>query len=143
MTGISILSIESLLAETTKRLLSPEELGEVRRILYGKQVSPLQIPESVHQIAESANFTVESYSFDALSEIFRDPRFVRIGLVQHKMPLSPSSPFQDQLDAVHSKISVITKAASIAGVNILCYQVRFVYRLVCMPCFCDYIDAKS
>ena len=123
MTGASIHSIDSLLNETTKRLLSPAELCEIRRILYGKPTSPLQLPESVFQIAESAKFSVESYRFDAMPEFFRDPRIVRIGLVQHKMPLTPSSPFQDQLDAVHSKISLITKAASIAGVNILCYQV--------------------
>ena len=123
MTETSIFSIDSLLDEATTRLLSSEELGEIRRILYGKPASPLHLPKPVYEIASSANFSVESYKFDALPEIFRDPRIVRIGMVQHKIPLSPSSPFQDQLDAVHSKISTITRAASLAGVNILCYQV--------------------
>ena len=121
------ISLDSVLDESLNRPLSMEELNEVRRILYGTSAKPLAIPQPVLDLSKSDNFTVKAYRFSAKPESFRDPRIVRIGLVQHKLPLPPSSPFQEQLEAVHSRISQITKAASLGGVNIICFQVFAVY----------------
>lgn len=119
------ISLDSVLDESINRPLTIEELNEVRRIIYGTSAKPLDIPQSVLDLSKSENFTVKAYRFSAKSETFRDPRIVRIGLVQHKLPLPPSSPFQEQMEAVHARISQITKAASLGGVNIICFQVFF------------------
>ena len=118
-----IISLEHILAESHTRSLTIEEVSQVRRILYGTSALPLEIPKSAIDVSTLGNFTIDGYKFEAKPEVFRDPRIIRIGLVQHGMPLPPSAPFKEQLDAVHKKIELIINAASLSGVNILCLQV--------------------
>lgn len=49
-------------------------------------------------------------------------RVVRIGLVQNSIVAETTAPVGVQRSALHNKISRITEAAALCGVNVLCYQ---------------------
>ncbi|KAK7072103.1 Beta-ureidopropionase, partial [Halocaridina rubra] len=47
---------------------------------------------------------------------------VRIGVVQNSIVKETTTPIADQRAAIYTKITKITEAASLCGVNIICYQ---------------------
>lgn len=47
---------------------------------------------------------------------------MRIGAVQNSIAADTTAPVSVQRTALHSKISRITEAAALCGVNVLCYQ---------------------
>lgn len=49
-------------------------------------------------------------------------RIVRIGVVQNSIAADTTAPVSVQRTALHNKISRITEAAALCGVNVLCYQ---------------------
>lgn len=111
-------SLESCL----EKHLPPKELEEVKRILYGKPVSKLELPEGALKMAAHGNFELAGYKFDVQEEQMRRPRIVRIGAVQNKIVLPTSAPLASQLSALHGRIKEITEAAAMCGVNIICFQ---------------------
>ena len=73
-------------------------------------------------MASDHQFEMKGYKFEAEKEQLRPERRVRIGLVQNSIVKSTSDLIESQRSAIHSKIEKITLAASLAGVNIICFQ---------------------
>ncbi|CRK93358.1 CLUMA_CG006899, isoform A [Clunio marinus] len=113
----------SSLEDCLVKHIPPNELKEVKRILYGRSDdNAIPICETAKKIAEKNKFEVKSYQFDALSEDSRSPRIVKIGAIQNSIVASTSEPISKQRDAIHQKIGNIIDAAGADGVNILCLQ---------------------
>lgn len=55
----------------------------------------------------------------------REPRIVRVGLIQNSIALPTTAPFLDQNRAILEKVKPIIDAAGASGVNILCLQVGY------------------
>lgn len=55
----------------------------------------------------------------------REPRIVRVGLIQNSIALPTTAPFSDQKRAILDKVKPIIDAAGASGVNILCLQVGY------------------
>ncbi|XP_074635265.1 beta-ureidopropionase-like [Acropora palmata] len=102
--------------------LPAKELEEVKRILYGKPVSKLELPARALKFADENDFELVGYKFGVQEEQLRRPRIVRIGAVQNKIVLPTNAPLANQLSALHSRIKEITNTAALCGVNIICFQ---------------------
>ncbi|PNX98021.1 beta-ureidopropionase-like protein, partial [Trifolium pratense] len=63
-----------------------------------------------------------AYSFHADKEVIREPRVVRVGLIQNSIALPTTAHFVDQKKAIFEKVKPIIDAAGSSGVNILCLQ---------------------
>eukprot|EP01137_Pigoraptor_chileana_P008961 Opistho-2@56526 len=117
-TPAEVESLERILSEH----LPAEQHAHVTRLLYGKSLPPLDIPESVAAIAQRNDFEIKGYAFAAAREHVRAPRIVRIGLVQNSIALPTTAPVLDQIDAIHKKVGNIVDAAAGMGVNVICFQ---------------------
>ncbi|KXJ29101.1 beta-ureidopropionase [Exaiptasia diaphana] len=102
--------------------IPPEELKEVKRILYGSPASKLELPEEAIKIAANNGFELAGYKITASEEQLRAPRNVRIGAVQNKIVLPTNQPIAKQRDALHARIKDIVSAAALCGVNVICFQ---------------------
>ncbi|GMN58379.1 hypothetical protein TIFTF001_027483 [Ficus carica] len=63
-----------------------------------------------------------AFRFHADKELLREPRVVRVGLIQNSIVLPTTAPFSDQKTAIFQKIKPIIDAAGASGVNVLCLQ---------------------
>ena len=78
--------IESLESALNKSALSGNELSEVKRILYGRELPSLNLPSAAVKRAEQLGFELAGYAFDqAAKESTRPERKVNIGLIQNKI----------------------------------------------------------
>ncbi|KAG6406751.1 hypothetical protein SASPL_134360 [Salvia splendens] len=64
----------------------------------------------------------QAFSFRADKESLREPRSVRVGLVQNSIALPTTEPFLDQKRGIFEKLTPIIEAAGASGVNIPCLQ---------------------
>ncbi|KAM5193237.1 beta-ureidopropionase [Mantella aurantiaca] len=113
-----LVSLEGLLAKH----LPAEQLREVWRVLYGKEIRSLDLPSCAVDSASQGNFELKGYAFEAAVEQLRRPRTVRVGLIQNKIQLPTTSPVAEQVNALHRRISEIVEVAAMCGVNIICFQ---------------------
>lgn len=60
-------------------------------------------------------FAFASYNF------FLD-RIVRVGVIQNAIVKETTAPIAEQRAALHARISCMTEAAALCGVNIICFQ---------------------
>lgn len=67
----------------------------------------------------------QAFCFGADKELLREPRFVRVGLIQNSISVPTTAPFLDQKRAIYKKLEPMIDAAGTSGVNILCLQVIF------------------
>lgn len=111
-------SIESIL----EKHIPKEELKTVWRVLYGKELGKLEIPESAFNLAAERNFEIQGHVFEALPEELRPPRIVRVGAIQNQIVAPTSAPVSEQRSAIHNRICEIIEAAALCNVNILCLQ---------------------
>ncbi len=116
-TSKEIDSLEGLL-----RKLDPADQKEAFRILYGDSPDTLPIPADVAKYAEKHNFDVAAYKFHAADEQRREPRVVRIGVIQNQIVASTSAPVNEQFEALVDRIETIIHMAGKMGVNVLCLQ---------------------
>lgn len=65
----------------------------------------------------------QAFCFSADKELLREPRVVRVGLIQNSIALPTTAPFLDQKKAIFEKLGPMIDAAGASGVNILCLQV--------------------
>ncbi|XP_049840549.1 beta-ureidopropionase isoform X2 [Schistocerca gregaria] len=86
----------------------------------------LEIPSTAEELAKNHDFEIKGYTFEAQPEQLRNPRIVRVGLVQNRIVLPTNAPIAEQRDALHRRIATIVEAAAISGVNILCLQESWV-----------------
>ncbi|CAG0892285.1 unnamed protein product [Cyprideis torosa] len=110
------------LEEILERNLSGRDLEEVRRILYGKKLSPLSFSEEATEAAKALDLELKGYHFTAKPEDTRPPRITRVGLVQNKIVLPTTAKVTEQVAALHVRISAVVEVAAKAGVNVVCFQ---------------------
>ncbi|OBS57997.1 hypothetical protein A6R68_10881 [Neotoma lepida] len=110
------------LEQCLEKHLPPDDLGEVKRVLYGKQTRNLDLPRKALETASERNFELKGYAFGAAQEQQRCPQIVRVGLVQNRIPLPTSAPVAEQVSALHKRIEAIVEVAAMCGVNIICFQ---------------------
>lgn len=84
----------------------------------GEPVAALPLPPATAQAAAAGGFDLQGYKFKALEEQLRPPRIVRVGLVQHAMPVPASAPYREQRAAVHARVRQLIEAAGAAGVQV-------------------------
>jgi len=118
MAGCELESLESVLEEHIPK----EKLGEVRRILYGKEAQKLEVSEVAVSNAEEMDFQVMSYRLGAQGEELRKPRRVVVGIIQNKIVLPTHNTVTDQISALHSRVGAMIETAALSGANIICLQ---------------------
>uniref|UniRef100_W5MJE9 Beta-ureidopropionase n=1 Tax=Lepisosteus oculatus TaxID=7918 RepID=W5MJE9_LEPOC len=135
MSAAQFESLESIL----EKHIPPEELKEVRRRLFGKELKKLEFPSDAIEAAKERDFELQGYVLEAALEQLRKPFIVRVGLVQNKIVHPTDAPVIDQLiflwlhhsdllvqlhkiTALHRRIGEIVEVASMCGVNIVCFQ---------------------
>ncbi|XP_064612645.1 beta-ureidopropionase-like [Liolophura sinensis] len=111
-------SLEKLLGDK----LPASELKEVKRILYGKELRELKLPEELVLDAEGKNVDLAGYVFEAAPEETRSPRVVRIGAIQNKIVLPTTASIIEQRSALHANVGDMIRMAGESGVNIVCLQ---------------------
>lgn len=113
-----LVSVESVL----EKYVPQDELTEVKRVLYGKPVEPLDLGADEGTKAEEGGYELAGWKIKALSEETRPPRRVTIALIQNKIVLPTDSPVADQVTALHRRIGVMIETAAQTGANIVCLQ---------------------
>nr|XP_056715585.1 beta-ureidopropionase [Euleptes europaea] len=109
-------------SQCLERYLPAEQLAEAKRILYGERVRPLDLPSVATSAAGERNFDLLGYGFQAEPEQLRQPRVVRVGLIQNKIPLPTDAPVAEQVAALHKRIEEIVEVAAMCKVNVVCFQ---------------------
>ncbi|XP_017481764.1 PREDICTED: beta-ureidopropionase [Rhagoletis zephyria] len=111
------------LEECLEKHIPPNELKEVKRILYGvPEDDVLELPEASVSLASDHDFEIKGYRLSAQKEQIRKPRIVRVGAIQNSIVLPTTAPVDKQREAIWNKIRIIIKAAAKADVNIICMQ---------------------
>ncbi|XP_069817295.1 beta-ureidopropionase [Dendropsophus ebraccatus] len=113
-----LVSVEQVL----EKYIPAGERREVWRLLYGRELRPLNLPTCAVDSASQQGFELKGYAFDAAQEQLRRPRVVRVGLIQHKIQLPTTSPVAEQVNAMHRRIAEIVEVAAKCDVNIVCFQ---------------------
>lgn len=115
-------SLQHLLKENLK----PHHFQEVNRLLTGlncgKVLETIALPESATALSMEHGFDLQAFCFHADKEVLREPRVVRVGLIQNSIVLPTTAHFIDQKKAIFEKVKPIVDAAGSSGVNILCLQ---------------------
>jgi beta-ureidopropionase len=111
-------SVEDILSQH----VPADDLAEVKRIFYGKELKALNIANEAEKLAVKYDFDIQGYKFEARTEQVRAPRIVRVGIIQNHIVLPTSSPLEVQRAAIHERIATIVEAAALCGVNVLCFQ---------------------
>ncbi|KAM0853109.1 hypothetical protein ACQ4PT_051296 [Festuca glaucescens] len=106
--------------------LSPELFKEASRLLLGlncaRPLEAISLPGATPALAEAHDFDVQAFRFNADKEQMRQPRIVRVGLVQNSIAVPTTCHFADQKKAIMEKVKLIVDAAGASGVNVLCLQ---------------------
>ncbi|KAK4724229.1 hypothetical protein R3W88_027008 [Solanum pinnatisectum] len=106
--------------------LSPQLFQEVNRILLGqncgKKLESIALPQPVKALSANHDFDLQAFSFSADKESLREPRIVRVGLIQNSVALPTTEPFLNQREAIFQKLIPMIDAAGSSGVNIICLQ---------------------
>ena len=99
--------------------LPEKELAEVKRLIYGRELQALELPEW----NGTKEFDVQGYVLGGgVAEQLRPQRIVRVGLIQHAIELPTTEPLQKQREVLHVKIQKYIEHAGSCGVNVLCLQ---------------------
>ena len=83
---------------------------------------PLSFPSEALKLAEANDFQLAGYKIEADQEATRPPRVIRVGVVQNVIVQPTHEDVTVQRDALHQRMTSIIGAASLAGVNVLCFQ---------------------
>lgn len=85
-----------------QKYIPEDKLIEVKRVLYGANrgapVQQLSLNKEVHEAADSAAFDVQGYRFTARQEQNRQPRVVKIGLIQNSIKAPTTAPYAVQTE---------------------------------------------
>jgi len=111
-------SVESVL----EKHLPEEELGEVKRILYGRPARPMKISEEAQNRASEGGYEIAGWEIDAQQEETRPPRKVTIALIQNKIVLPTDAPIVEQIAALHARVGSIIENAGRSGAHVVCLQ---------------------
>ncbi|CAI0448561.1 unnamed protein product [Linum tenue] len=121
----SICGYESL-CQLLSSNLEPHLFEEVNRLILGlncgKALQSVAIPEPAKALSDEHDFDLQAFRFNADREALREPRVVRVGLIQNSIAIPTTASFSDQKKAIFQKLKPIIEAAGSSGVNILCLQ---------------------
>uniref|UniRef100_A0A8C1UE47 Ureidopropionase, beta n=1 Tax=Cyprinus carpio TaxID=7962 RepID=A0A8C1UE47_CYPCA len=67
------------------------------RVLFGKELKKLNLPQSAIDAAVEQDFDLKGYVFEASPEQLRPPRTVHVGLIQNKIVLPTDAPVLEQV----------------------------------------------
>uniref|UniRef100_A0A8C2Q8G8 Ureidopropionase, beta n=1 Tax=Cyprinus carpio TaxID=7962 RepID=A0A8C2Q8G8_CYPCA len=84
------------------------------RLLFGKELKKLNLPQSAIDAAVEQDFDLKGYVFEASPEQLRPPRTVHVGLIQNKIVLPTDAPVLEQVRERSTQC--------MSGVNIECFQ---------------------
>ncbi|KAJ8414721.1 hypothetical protein AAFF_G00022440 [Aldrovandia affinis] len=118
MSGSQFESLE----KTLEKYIPPDELKDVRRILFGNDTKKFDLPESAVEAASERDFELQGCVFEAGREQLRQPRVIRVGLIQNTIVLPTEAPVIDQITALHKRVGEMVEVAAMCGVNIVCFQ---------------------
>ncbi|KAJ8312304.1 hypothetical protein KUTeg_009677 [Tegillarca granosa] len=107
--------------KSLEKHLPPQELAEVRRILYGKELGWIS-QKMLRSWLMRRTLKYRAIGFTAETESLRTSRNIRVGLIQNKIVLPTTAPIPDQRQAHHQRITEIIDVAAQCGVNITCLQ---------------------
>ncbi|XP_010254543.1 PREDICTED: beta-ureidopropionase [Nelumbo nucifera] len=114
--------------------LEPHVFQEVSRLLLGlncgRALDPIVLPKLATSFSKEHDFDLQAFCFHADKELLREPRMVRVGLIQNSIALPTTAPFLDQKRAILQKIKPIIDAAGASSVNILCLQEAWIMPFV-------------
>lgn len=113
---------EQSLDEIIKKNLNKDELKQFNRIYYGQEYCEFELKDSILDLSRQGNFELAAFKFSAVKEEVRNPRLVKVGLIQHSIVQPTDSPIKEQKEAIFEKIKKIIEVAAAEGVNILCLQ---------------------
>uniref|UniRef100_H3B640 Beta-ureidopropionase n=1 Tax=Latimeria chalumnae TaxID=7897 RepID=H3B640_LATCH len=101
--------------------LPAEQLSEVRRLLYGAETRRLEIPKGTVEVASERKFELQGYGFEAASEELRQPRVVRVGLIQNTIVLPTDAPVAEQVSKEPGIVEAVIfiRTGFIAGDHLL------------------------
>jgi beta-ureidopropionase len=85
--------------KSLKDHLPEAEYAEVRRILYGNELTKLDFSADAINAAADKSFELQGYAFPSVRETFRPPRIVRVGLIQNQIVLPTTAPIAEQVRA--------------------------------------------
>ncbi|XP_029475896.1 beta-ureidopropionase isoform X2 [Rhinatrema bivittatum] len=98
------------------------ELQEVKRLLYGPETRKLELASAAVKAASEHDFELQGHGLEAAGEQLRQPRRVRVGLIQNRIPLPTEAAVVEQVTALHKRIGEMVAVAAMCGVNIVCFQ---------------------
>uniref|UniRef100_A0A0E9X7E2 CN hydrolase domain-containing protein n=1 Tax=Anguilla anguilla TaxID=7936 RepID=A0A0E9X7E2_ANGAN len=111
------------LEKTLEKYIPPDELKNVRRILFGNDTNrELELSKSAVDAALERDFELKGCIFEAGREQLRQPRVVRVGLIQNAIVLPTDAPVMEQITALHRRVGEMVEVAAMCGVNIVCFQ---------------------
>ncbi|CAH1802234.1 unnamed protein product [Owenia fusiformis] len=111
-------SLENIL----EKHVPADELKEVFRILYGRQLEPLNFSEAATKLATDRKVELKGYAFAKAPMQTVAARIVRVGAIQNKIVLPTTAPIQEQLESLHRRLGEVIDIAGESGVNVLCLQ---------------------
>nr|XP_033812916.1 beta-ureidopropionase isoform X2 [Geotrypetes seraphini] len=82
----------------------------------------LELASAAVKSASQHGFELQGYGFEAATEQLRQPRKVRVGLIQNRIPLPTETAVKEQVSALHKRIAEMVEVAAMCGVNIVCFQ---------------------
>ncbi|XP_064210292.1 beta-ureidopropionase isoform X2 [Anguilla rostrata] len=110
------------LEKTLEKYIPPDELKNVRRIFFGNDTKELELSKSAVDAALERDFELKGCIFEAGREQLRQPRVVRVGLIQNSIVLPTDAPVMEQITALHRRVGEMVEVAAMCGVNIVCFQ---------------------
>ncbi|KAK4401813.1 Beta-ureidopropionase [Sesamum angolense] len=117
---------DQISVENGEKQMAKDGSIEVSRLLIGlncgRALDTIAIPEPVKSLSSKHDFDLQAFSFLAEKESLREPRIVRVGLIQNSIALPTTAPLSDQKRGIFQKLAPIIEAAGTSGVNILCLQ---------------------
>lgn len=94
-----------------KENLKPHHFQEVNHLLTGlncgKVLETIDLPESAKALSMEHGFDLQAFCFHADKEVLREPRIVRVGLIQNSIALPTTAHFIDQKKAIFEKVKPI------------------------------------
>ncbi len=112
--------------QTLEENLEPEDLANVKRVLYGLNqgatVSEIPLPPKATALAQEYDLDVQLHKFGAAPESRREPRIVRFGVTQNATVAPTDAPVAEQYTALEARHEEMIEASAAAGCNVLCFQ---------------------
>lgn len=110
-------SAEEIIAQ-----LPPDQQVHLKRLIFGSPVEALPLPDAAQSLAAAFDFDIAAYKTNSPPDVTREPRKVRIAVIQNSIVLPTTAPIVDQYKAIEAKVEKLLDAAAAMGANVACLQ---------------------